>query len=102
MRTMMMTRLSALILALAVVPACSKKEEEKKVEVAEKPQPKEKKAKEKKPKIKLPPLAPDSPRTAVGDVAVPAELEEEASRTVAIENLETELDRLEAEIMIGE
>lgn len=101
MRISMMTRLSALLLALAVVPACSKKEEEeKKVEVAEKP--KKDNPKPKKPKIRIPPLAPDSPRTAVGDVAVPAELEEEASRTVAIENLETELDRLEAEITAGE
>lgn len=44
------------------------------------------------------PLAPDLPRSEVGALPVAEDFEEEASRSMALENLEAELDRLEAEI----
>ena len=48
--------------------------------------------------IKYAALSPDSPTTPLGKFPVSADLEKEASSTIAMENLETELDRLEAEI----
>lgn len=43
-------------------------------------------------------LSPDEPSTELGDYPTALELEAEAERTVSPENLEAELDRLEAEI----
>lgn len=93
-----MKRLMMILLLLSVVPACGKKEE--------KPAEKEKAkvaAKEDKPKaakkVRIRGLAPDTPRSRGDEIATPEDFEEEASRTVAIENLEAELDRLEAEIV---
>lgn len=63
---------------------------ETKPKVAEKP-----KAKKKRSKITL---SPDAPKTKL-DIPTVAELEEEASRRIKPENLESELDRLEAEIV---
>ncbi len=48
-----------------------------------------------------PELSPETPKTALGAVPTPEDLEEEAHKTVAVDNLEAELDRLEAEIMAG-
>lgn len=44
------------------------------------------------------PLAPDLPHSSAGEIPVAEDFEEEASRSLALENLEAELDRLEAEI----
>lgn len=44
------------------------------------------------------PLAPDFPRSPVKELPVAEDFEEEASESLALENLEAELDRLEAEI----
>ncbi len=49
----------------------------------------------------LPPLSPEKPATALGTVPTPEDLEGEAERTVRVDNLEAELDRLEAEITAG-
>jgi hypothetical protein len=92
-------------LALAVVPACGNKKEEeaKKEQKTEKKAEKPKAPKAAKKKPKMANLSPDAPRTRLGEVPVAADLEMEADRSVAIENLEAELDRLEAEIVaVGE
>ena len=92
-----MKRIVMVLLLLALPLACSKKEE--------KPAPDKKEEKAKKaeaPKVKkvrIRGLAPDSPRSRGEEIATPQDFEEEASRTVALENLEAELDRLEAEII---
>jgi hypothetical protein len=44
------------------------------------------------------PLAPEEPESSTPSVATPEDFEEEAARTVRLENLDAELDRLEAEI----
>lgn len=51
--------------------------------------------------VDLPPFAPDEPKTKVEGAATAADFEEEADKTVVYENLEAELDRLEAEIAGG-
>lgn len=43
-------------------------------------------------------LAPEEPQTKLSGVPLPEDLEEEAARTLSPDNLEAELDRLEAEI----
>ncbi|NLE88076.1 MAG: hypothetical protein GX607_16950 [Myxococcales bacterium] len=43
-------------------------------------------------------LAPEQPQTKLSGVPLPEDLEEEAARTLSPDNLEAELDRLEAEI----
>ena len=43
-------------------------------------------------------LSPDEPLTAVQGVPTPADFADEAEKTVTPDNLESELDRLEAEI----
>ncbi len=43
-------------------------------------------------------LAPEQPQTKLTGVPLPEDLEEEAARTLSPDNLEAELDRLEAEI----
>jgi len=97
-----MSRLTAMTVILSLsflAPAC-KKDEPKKEEKDKSAQVEAKPTKEKpKKRPRVAPLAPDEPRTKLGDIPVSAELEEEADRTVAIENLEAELDRLEAEII---
>lgn len=45
------------------------------------------------------PLAPDVPTTKLGELPIAEDLEEEAARTIVVDNLEAELDRLEAEIL---
>lgn len=50
-----------------------------------------------KPKSK-PKLAPAEPKTKLGTYPVPADLEREADKTVAADNFEAELDRIQAEI----
>jgi hypothetical protein len=92
-----MKHLFAALLALALLPACGKdepKEQPAPEPTVEAPKPEPKQA----PK-RLASLAPDEPRTRISDVPTSADLEEEANRTVAVENLEAELDRLEAEIV---
>lgn len=103
MKISTLSRITAVLIALTIAPACGNKKEEeaKKAEVkpAEKPKP-PKKAKK---KVKMARLSPDSPRTKMGEIPVAADLEVEAQRTVAVENLEAELDRLETEIIsVGE
>lgn len=87
----------AALLALTLLPACGK--EEPKNEPAPEPQVEAPKPEPKKAPKRLASLAPDEPRTRINDVPTSADLEEEAHRTVAVENLEAELDRLEAEIV---
>jgi hypothetical protein len=97
-----MNRFTAMtvVLALAFSAQACKKDEPKKEEKDKSAKVDAKPAKEKpKKRPRVAPLAPDEPRTKLGDFPVSAELEEEADRTVAIENLEAELDRLEAEII---
>ena len=96
-----MKQLMVILLLLSAVPACDKKEEKP----AEKEKPKmAAKADKPKPakKVRIRGLAPDTPRSRGDEIATPEDFEEEASRTVAIENLEAELDRLEAEIVTAE
>lgn len=101
MKICTLSRIMAVLLALAVVPACgNKKEEEAKKAAEAKPKTeKPKAAKAPKKKVKIANLSPDIPRTRMGEIPVAADLEVEAERTVAIENLEAELDRLETEIV---
>lgn len=83
--------------------ACKEdKPEEPAVAVEEKEPVKEEKEEPKMTESDLPELAPDEPKTNVDSNAVTSvDYEEEAAETIAVENLETELDRLEAEI-VGE
>lgn len=105
-----LSRITAVLLALAIVPACGNKKEEEAAAAAKKAEEDAKKKAERpkapkkaKPKVKIANLSPDVPRSKLGEVPVSADLELEADRTVAVENLEAELDRLEAEIIpIGE
>jgi hypothetical protein len=94
-----MKHLIMILVLLTTVSACGKKEEKSK-----KPEKTEATAKkEEKPlpvkKVRIRGLSPDSPRSRGDEIATPEDFEEEASRTVALENLEAELDRLEAEIV---
>ncbi len=73
-------------------PVAAKKEKEKK------PKDKDASKKKKSPGMRLAALSPDLPRTKMGDIPTAPELELEAAKAIAIENLEAELDRLEAEI----
>jgi len=50
------------------------------------------------PEVVLPDMAPDEPATKVEGPAIPADFEAEADKALHYENLEAELDRLEAEI----
>lgn len=93
-----MKRSILVLCALATFVGCSKKEDPPKEKDKT-----EKVAKEDKPKppkkVRIRGLAPDTPRSRGDEIATPQDFEEEASRTVALENLEAELDRLEAEIV---
>ena len=88
---------SAALFALAAVPGCKKEEEKPKVEE------KAEKKDDEKPKAKARPksneLSPEVPLTRLGEVPTSEDLEEEAAKTVSVDNLEAELDRLEAEIV---
>lgn len=90
----------AILGSALIFSGCSKdKKEEPKKPVAEQKQDKPKKEKAKKKETqRLAALSPDFPRTRMGDIPTSAELEEEAGKSIALENLEAELDRLEAEI----
>ncbi len=48
------------------------------------------------------PLAPEQPTTTVEGVPTAEDFEEEAAKTLAPDNLEAELDRLESEILAEE
>ncbi|HXS16194.1 MAG TPA: hypothetical protein VN764_03345 [Polyangiaceae bacterium] len=94
-----MKRLFFITLCCALAVGCNKKSEsqpEKSDKTAEK-------AKDEKPKaakkVRIRGLAPDTPRSRGDEIPTSEDFEEEASRTVALENLEAELDRLEAEIV---
>ncbi len=87
----------ALALALAsTAPLACKKDDPKEKQGQKVEKKAEKKAE--KPKVNLTPLAPSQPETKVAGVPVAEDYEEEAARTIRLENLEAELDRLEAEI----
>lgn len=97
-----MTRWIAIVATLGFcMTACSKPkpkpEPEAKVEV--KKEQKSKGKSEKKKKKKKATLSPLEPKTALGEIPTAADLEKEAEQTIALENLESELDRLEAEIV---
>ncbi len=92
----MKIKLLSILFSTSLFIGCDKTEE---------PQPEAKAPSEEAPTpeddVKLPPppsLAPEQPTTELGTYPVPGDLEAEADRTIAIENLEAELDRLEAEI----
>ena len=44
-------------------------------------------------------LAPDQPRTMLSQIPVAEELENEAADSIGVDNIEAELDRIEAEIV---
>ena len=98
--------LAALLMISLPLTACSKDDEAKddKAEASAKPDKKDKADKKNKDKegkskeAKGKSLAPDTPSTKLGELPVASDLEEEAHKTVALENMEAELDRLEAEI----
>jgi hypothetical protein len=78
----------ALVLALAL-GGCSKEEPNTEPVPAAQPA---------RPAEPSPELAPEDPTTQTPAVAAPEDFEDEAARTVQLENLDAELDRLEAEI----
>lgn len=85
---------SLLVLTLS---ACSKSEPKK--EPAPEPKVEAPAPEKKEAPIRIASLSPDEPRTRIQGIPTVPDLEEEANRTVAVENLEAELDRLEAEIV---
>jgi hypothetical protein len=84
----------ALVLALAL-GGCGNKEEPTAAEAPSTVPEEPKAVAEETP---APELSPEEPSTEAPVVAVPEDFEEEAARTVKLENLDAELDRLEAEI----
>jgi hypothetical protein len=48
--------------------------------------------------LTLPELSPEEPKTKLGDLPVAEDLEDEAEKSVNLDNIDLELDRLEAEI----
>jgi hypothetical protein len=94
-----MKRLLFIALLCGLAVGCNKKTEDK----PEKADKSAEKAKDDKPKVakkvRIRGLAPDSPRSRGEEIPTSEDFEEEASRTVALENLDAELDRLEAEIV---
>jgi hypothetical protein len=48
--------------------------------------------------VRVAALAPEEPKTVLSGVPTPEDLEEEAATSLSPDNLEAELDRLEAEI----
>jgi hypothetical protein len=82
-----------LVLAFGLVAGGCKKDEPKKEDKkAEAPKPAP------EPEVHLPDMAPDEPSTKVEGPVTASDLEPEAEKTLHYENLEAELDRLEAEI----
>lgn len=75
-----------------VAGGCKKDAPPKEDKKAEAPKP------EPEPEVDLPEMAPDEPTTKVEGPVTTADLEAEAEKTLHYENLEAELDRLEAEI----
>jgi len=93
-----MKRLLSIALLCTLAIGCNKKSETP--EKSDKPA---EQAKSEKPKaakkVRIRGLAPDTPRSRGDEIPTSEDFEEEASRTVALENLDAELDRLEAEIV---
>jgi hypothetical protein len=91
-----------LMLLCTSLAGCSKKKEEPKEKAkshkVEKAKPSPKAAKPKKSQ-RYAALTPDLPKTKLSEIPTVAELEEEAAKRIKPENLESELDRLEAEIV---
>jgi hypothetical protein len=48
--------------------------------------------------LTLPELSPEEPKTKLGELPVAEDLEEEAEKSVNLDNIDLELDRLQAEI----
>jgi hypothetical protein len=93
---------SAFVLGLTL--GCNKSENKPAPEPEKKSEQKPKKPKVermKDPPTILPRVSQEEPRTESGDVPVPQELEKEAAEVIPPENLEAELDNLEAEILGG-
>lgn len=86
------------LVVLTVSLGCNKTEEpQPKADTAEPPE--ESPVAEEDSKLPPPPnLAPENPTTQLGPYPVPGDLEAEADKSIVIDNLEAELDRLEAEI----
>lgn len=95
--------LASLLVLASVATGCKKSEPkpepEKKAEKAKS----EKKSKKPKsdPPTPLPRVSPEEPRTEVSEYPVPDEFAEEAAKSVSTDNLEAELDSIEAEILGG-
>ncbi len=87
-RTMILFALAASLSAAG----CKKDEPPKPDKKAEAPKPPP------EPEVVLSDMAPDDPKTKVEGPATTADYEEEADKSLHYENLEAELDRLEAEI----
>jgi len=87
-RMMILLSLAALLSATG----CKKDEPPKEDKKAEKAKPAP------EPEVHLPDMAPDEPATTVEGPVTASDLEVEAEKTLHYENLEAELDRLEAEI----
>jgi hypothetical protein len=102
--TQFTTTCMAALLALGLTLGCSKSENKPAPEPEKKAQPKPKKPKVERPKDPptiLPRVSQEEPRTESGDIPVAEELEKEAAEVIPAENLEAELDNLEAEILGG-
>ncbi len=99
-----MKRSLIVLLVLGLSPmGCEKEPPPEPDEMAEPaPEPQSKpKSKSKKRKPNLPSLAPAEPKAEVEGPPTPPDFEEEADKSIHFENLEAELDRLEAEITGG-
>ena len=93
--------IASFMLSLTIAAsACNPQQEEKK-EATKATQPEAKVAVEAATPaeaLTLPELSPEEPKTKLGELPVAEDLEDEAAKTVNIDNVDLELDRLEAEI----
>lgn len=92
----------ALVLA-TLATGCKKSEPKPEPEKTAEKKPKKPKSKKPKsdPPTPLPRVSPEEPRTEVSEYPVPGEFADEAAKSVSTDNLEAELDSLEAEILGG-
>lgn len=90
-----------LVLLSALVCGACKKESSEQVQPEPKVQAKSEEGPAEQAKEPAADLSPEVPQFPDTPVVIPEDLEEEAARTVSLDNLEAELDRLEAEIMGG-
>lgn len=96
--------LTCALVVAAFATGCKKSEpkpEPEKTVEKSKPKKKSKDQKPKDPPTPLPRVSPEEPRTEVSEYPVPDEFADEAAKSVSTDNLEAELDSLEAEILGG-